>query len=319
MSQHRVAAIGMASWDRFIVTDFYPEAGSYAIIRKTLEQSGGTTANTAQALSLLGVPVTLAAMVGNDPEGARLRDVLDQSGCDCRYVKTREDEPSDSAIIVVSGQAGKVDRTIYWQQGARLRHGDALPINDLFAHDLVILDVDDARLRRFIVDLPIHVSPRTRLLGTLTYLVEVTPAEGLDVALRHDYLAGNQRELCYITGESDPFAAVKRLQAEMDHRDTRLAAISLGPDGCIVATPTSSVMVPAFEVAVIDTTGAGDAFAAGVAIGILNGNSPEEIGILANAMGALSIRQLGARTSLPNREEFESFLSDRSHPLKVES
>jgi sugar/nucleoside kinase (ribokinase family) len=319
MSAPRVAAIGLASWDRFIVTDFYPPAGSYAIVRQTLEQSGGTTANMAHALAKLGVNVTLTAKIGDDVEGRTLRQVLESTGCDCRYVETRVDEPSDSAIIVVSGQSADLDRTIFWHQGARLRHGDLVPVNELFAHDLVIVDVDDARLRRFIVDLPIHVSPRTRLLGTMTYLVEESPAEALELALRHDFLVGNQRELCYITGASETDDAVRLLQARMVHTDTRLAAVSLGANGCLTVTQETIEHVPAFDVDAVDTTGAGDAFAAGMALGILERKSLREIGILANAMGALTIRQLGARSALPSRAELDAFLAAQLSPERLSS
>ncbi len=309
MSSPRVAAIGLASWDRFVVTDSYPPAGSYAIVRRTLEQSGGTTANTAHALAKLGVSVSLAAMVGDDENGRELHSVLEAAGCDCSFIKHRQGEDSDSSIIIVSGAEQTIDRTIYWLQGARLKHGDALPLNDLFAYDLVYLDVDDQRLRRFIVDLPIHVSPRTLILGSLTYLVEVSPQEGLDVALRHDYLCGNQRELCYVTGDDDPYEAVRHFQSLMSHADTRMIAISLGPRGCIVATETTLDTVPAFSVDVVDTTGAGDAFAAGVALGILEHRPPSEIGLIANAMGGLSIRELGARSSLPTRTELDELVA----------
>ncbi len=319
MSAPRVAAIGLASWDRFVVTDSYPPPGSYAIVRRTLEQSGGTTANTAHALAKLGVSVSLAAMVGDDDNGRELRSVLEAAGCDCRYVKQRHGENSDSAIIVVSGAGDTVDRTIYWHQGARLKHGDSLPLNDLFAYDLVYLDVYDARLRRFIVDLPIHVSPRTLILGSLVYLVEVSPKEGLDVALRHDYLCGNQSELCYLTGERDPYDAVRHFQSMMSHADTRMIVISLGPDGCVVATEDTLETVPAFKVEVVDTTGAGDAFGAGVALGILEHRTPREIGLLANAMGGLSIRELGARTSLPTRDEVDLLIATQAPHSKTDS
>ncbi len=309
MSRPRVAAIGMASWDRLIVTDFYPEAGSYAIVRRTLEQSGGTTANTVHALARLGIPVSFAAKVGDDDEGRELRRVLEAEGCDCAHLTTRDGELSDSAIIVVSGAGHGVDRTIYWHQGARLKHGDSLPLAELFAHDLVILDVDDSRLRRFIVDLPTHTSPWTRFLGSLTYLVEMSPREGLEIALRHDYLAGNQRELLYVTGCDDIHAAIREVQQQMIYADLRMFAISMGPAGCILADHQSTTAVPAFDVDVVDTTGAGDAFAAGVALGILERREPREIGRLANAMGAMSIRELGARSSLPTRSELDHFLS----------
>jgi len=312
MSNARVATIGLTSWDRFIVTDFYPEAGSYAIVRQTLEQSGGTTANTAHALSLLGIPVTMVAIVGDDPQGVRLRQELAAAGCDVRYVGTRSGERSDSGVIVVSGRDGATDRTIFWQQGARLRMGDALPINDLFAHDLVILDVDDPQLRRFIVDLPLQGSPRAQILGTLTYLAELSPADGFEIAMRYNYLIGNERELRYVTQMNATDAALDCLVERMMTADTRFAAISLGARGCVVVTPDESHHVPGCSVDVVDTTGAGDAFAAGVALGILNRRSPREIGRIGNAMGALSVRALGARTCLPSRAELIAFLGNDS-------
>lgn len=315
MSVPRVAAIGLTSWDRFVVVDSYPAAGSYVIVRDTLEQSGGTTANMAHALARLGVQVTLCSKVGEDTEGRELRKVLETAGCNCRYVDLASGEASDSGIIVVSGSGDDVDRTIYWHQGARLKHGDALPLNELFEYDLVILDVDDARLRRFIVDLPIHVSPRTKLLGTLTYLVEISPEDGLEMAIRHDYLTGNHKELCYLTRTDDLSSAIETLQSRMEYADTRLAAISLGARGCAMVTETTVEMIPAFDVEVVDTTGAGDAFAAGVALGILEQRSLHDIGLFGNAMGALSTRSLGARSSLPSRIELEEFLAARSIDL----
>jgi ribokinase len=314
----RIAAIGMTSWDRIIVTDHYPEAGSYAIVRKTLEQSGGTTANTAHALSQLGIPVTLATMVGDDEQGIRMRDDLADAGCDVRHVRVRIGEPSDTGVIVVSGLLGETDRTIFWQQGARLRMGDPLPINEFFEHELVILDVDDERLRRFIVDLPMHVSPRTRILGTLTYLPELPPREALDIALRYNYLVGNERELRYVTRTDATDQALASLRARMPSADLRLAAISLGARGCVIMTLDETIYIPGHQVDVVDTTGAGDAFAAGVALGLVNNRPLEQIGQIGNALGALSIRALGARAGLPTRDELTAFLGDDSAFIQLE-
>ncbi|MBX6343153.1 MAG: hypothetical protein IRY97_11890, partial [Thermomicrobiaceae bacterium] len=98
MDGHRVAAIGLASWDQLLVTDHYPEPGSYAIVRRAEEQAGGTTSNLATALARLGVRVTLAAMVGDDAEGRRLVEGLAAEGCDVRHVRARPGEPTDRAI-----------------------------------------------------------------------------------------------------------------------------------------------------------------------------------------------------------------------------
>jgi sugar/nucleoside kinase (ribokinase family) len=304
-----VGAIGMLAWDRIMVVDTYPEPGDYRVVRQSIEQSGGTTGNIAVALSHLGVDVALAASVGDDEIGERLRGDLTREGCDIEHVHARPSEPTDGAVIIVSGRGATADRTIYWQQGARLKHGDVLPIDEFFARDLVVIDIDDHRLRRLLVDLPMHVSPRTRLLGTLTYLVETTPAEGLAHALRHDVLTGNERELCYISERDSLGEAIARLQQEMVVEQVRFAAISRGASGCVIVSRDSAVQIPAFEVEARDPTGAGDAFAAGVAFGVLNRWEFEQIGRFANAMGALATREIGARASLPDLAGTEQFLS----------
>src|SRR6476661_1616232 len=125
--QPGVAAIGLCSWDRFIVTDAYPGPGEYAIVRQQLEQAGGTTANTCAALATLGVPVQFASYVGDDEAGERLIASLRETGCDVRYVKQRPGGRSDTGVIVVSGSGAARDRTIYWIQGEKPLLGDWLP------------------------------------------------------------------------------------------------------------------------------------------------------------------------------------------------
>jgi len=309
VKRYRVAAFGLASWDRLIFVDQYPQPGDYAIVHDTLEQAGGTTTNLAVALARLGVDVSIAAMVGDDAEGEQLRAELAAEGIDVEHVRTRAGEPTDRSLIVVSGRGATAERTIFWQQGARLRHGDFLPIEAFFAHDLVVVDIDDAALRRLIVDLPMHVSPRTRLLGPLVYLTTLEPETGLDLALRHDYLVGNAAELCYLTGTSNLEEAVTVLQDEMILSQTRFAAISCGPNGCLLIDRTGTHAVPAFDVDAVDPTGAGDAFAAGIALGILERWDMETMGRFANAMGALAVQRPGARAGLPTRDEVECFLA----------
>ncbi|MDI3339092.1 MAG: carbohydrate kinase family protein [Sphaerobacter sp.] len=309
MTGVRVAAFGLTSWDELLFTDRHPAPGDYAIVHRAVEQPGGTTANLAVALARLGVHVSLAAMVGDDAEGRRLREELAAAGVDIRHVRTRASEPTDRSTIIVAGEGAAADRTIVWRRGARLRRGDHLPIEEFFAYDLVVVDVDDPRLRRLIVDLSMHVSPRTRLLGPLVYLTTLDPATGLDLALRHDYVVGNATELCYLTGAPDLPAALAVLREEMILSQTRLAAITCGADGCVLVDRDRVVTVPAFDVEVVDPTGAGDAFAAGLALGIVSRWDLAQIGRFANAMGALATRCPGAQAGLPRRGEVERFLA----------
>ncbi|MCM8749141.1 carbohydrate kinase family protein [Thermomicrobiaceae bacterium CFH 74404] len=305
----RVAAIGLASWDRFLVLDRSPRPGSYAIVTHREEQSGGTTSNLCAALCRLGVSVTLAAAVGDDAEGQILLQDLAAEGCDVRHVRVKQGIPTDACFILVAPGEDGTDRTILWEQGARLQLGDPLPIDELFQHDLVVVDVDDPKLRQFLVDLPAHVAPRTQMIGPLVYLTELQPEQGLRLALQHDVIVGNDDELCYLAGTDQLDVAIERLRALMPLHVTRLAAISRGAEGCVIVTRRDITPVPAFEVPVVDTTGAGDAFAAGIVYGLLRRWEPARLGQFANAMGALAVRALGARAGLPTLPEVEAFIA----------
>jgi ribokinase len=302
----RIALIGLASWDLLLVTGQFPVAGSYAIAEQALALPGGTTANTATALARLGANVELAAMIGDDPEGAAVAESLRAEGVGLRWLAKRDGEPTDRSYVIVSGDPP--DRTIIWQQGARLALGDRLDIPALFAHDLVVIDVDDMRLRRFLADLPVHTLPGTRLAGTLSYLVDYDRADVLETLLRLDFAIGNERELKWITGQTDLETAVAAMQATMVGNNLRACAISLGGQGAIAFTATERWQAPAFEVEIVDATGAGDAFAAGVAYGsALRWGWPETLRF-ANAVAGLAVTGLGAQTALPNLDAVRALL-----------
>jgi sugar/nucleoside kinase (ribokinase family) len=303
-----VGAFGMLTWDQLIDTGSYPAEGTYHIVRSMLEQPGGTTGNTATALARLGVDVSIAARVGADDTGQRLIEDLQVEGCETRHIYRRENQPTDRGVILVSGDDSERDRTILWVQGARLEHGDHLPVEEFFARDLVLVDIDDARLRLLLLDLPMHVSPRTRIFGTMTFLAELRPAQAFELALRHDYLAGHVRELMHATERDTISGAIERFQEEMVLSQVRFAAFTDGANGCLMVTRDEVQEIPAFEIEVRDPTGAGDAFAAGMAWSILKRFDLEQAGRFSNAMGALATRSLGARSSLPDLAAVESFL-----------
>jgi sugar/nucleoside kinase (ribokinase family) len=307
-----VAALGFCSWDRFVVTDRYPGPGDYEIVREELEQAGGTTGNVCAALARIGVPVMLASRVGDDPEGEALVASLSDEGCNVEHIRTRAGQRSDSSIIVVAGPAGQRDRTIYWRPGAKPISGDELPVDEMLAHEWVLIDVDDARLRSFFLDLPAHRSPRTKLVGTMTFLLEESAAEAWQHVLRHDAVVGNVRELLYVTGESTLSAAIARAQRDLRFSACRALYVSQGAAGAMAITSNDVTTAPAFSVDVVDTTGAGDAFAAGCIWGLLDRCTDAEILRRGTALGSLACRSLGARTALPDRDQVDALIADEA-------
>jgi len=103
--------------------------------------------------------------------------------------------------------------------------------------------------------------------------------------------------------------AVTALQSRMRGATLRAALITRAAEGCRVVTETESLNVPAFSVEAIDSTGAGDAFVAGVAWGMAQRWPWPQVGRFANAVGALACCALGAQKSLPTLSEVETLLA----------
>lgn len=302
-----IACLGLSSWDRLIAVDIYPEAGGSADVYSELSAPGGTTTNTAVALARLGAKVSIATAIGDDERGEWVRKGLEAEGIDTSWLTVKAGEITDLATMIVSREPQ--DRTVFWEHGAQpLRH-DKFDIAGLFGADVLVLDVADTSLRRFLVDLPAHTVPTCRILGPLTHLADADLSDAFEVALRHDAIVSNERDLLTVTGTWTLSDAVTAVQHRMRGENLRAALVTRGAEGCQVVTETERLRVPAFGVSVIDPTGAGDAFVAGVAWGMARRWPWEEVGRFANAVGALACCSLGAQTSLPSLAEVEALMA----------
>lgn len=89
----------------------------------------------------------------------------------------------------------------------------------------------------------------------------------------------------------------------------RIVIITLGEKGSFIATKHERHSVRARNVKVVDTTGAGDAYAAGFLYGIINKFPIKKCAEIASALASFSVQKLGARAGLPNRKELTSVVS----------
>src|SRR5215216_2836832 len=308
-----IACVGVSDWDRLIAISDYPEAGGSARVLEEVSAPGGPTTNTAVALSRLGAQVALASAVGGDERGQLVRRSLEAAGIDTRWITVKPEQVTTLATVVVS--RNPLDRTIFVETGAQLVRGDQLDVAGLFGADVLVLDVANVSLRRFLLDLPAHTVPTTRLLGPLRYLAEESLPDAFDLALRHDVVVSNESELLVVTGTWTLSDATAALQYRMRGENLRAALITRAGEGCRVVTETKSLNIPAFSVDVVDPTGAGDAFVAGVAWGMEQRWPWPQVGRFANAVGALACCSLGAQASLPTLQEVVTLLESNTADL----
>jgi ribokinase/sulfofructose kinase len=118
----------------------------------------------------------------------------------------------------------------------------------------------------------------------------------------------------YLARHGAPFGArdTAAVVGWFRERGVRRAALTRGADGAVLFTPETVVEVPAYDVEVVDATGAGDAFVAGlIDAWLLEEHDPPETGRHAAAVAALSCTGDGARGGLPTREEVRRFRGRR--------
>jgi sugar/nucleoside kinase (ribokinase family) len=154
-------------------------------------------------------------------------------------------------------------------------------------------------LRRFLIDLPVHTYPGVRMLVPMTYVVGFPSRDELATVLRCDALVGSEAELLELTGTDSLAAAIPAMQERMRVSNLRCAAVTRGAAGAVAFDADVIYTVPAINVEVVDTTGAGDAFAGAFAVALAGRADLYEALALSNCVAGLSVRAIGAQSALP--------------------
>lgn len=266
---------------------------------------GGSGLNTALALSYLGTEVTFATKVGRDPAGRLIREVLESRSI--RLAHLGED-PSLRTSLSLIRVADDGEIGLLHHEGA----SRSLSLDEVSAQGLAhceAVHVGGALFMEALDGEPCaELMRRSRRLGKLTSLgtTRNTPrCRLLDPVFPHlDVVFMNRKEALAATGSSSEEAAAQWLRA----RGVRQVVVTLGPDGCHLATDRFQGVLPALPVKALDTTGCGDAFAAGYLDAALRGLPPVACASWGNALGAHCARTAGAIVSPFDRREIQAMI-----------
>lgn len=281
--------------------DSWPERGRLHVVDHLEVHSGGLAHTTGVTLATLGLPTAVVGCVGRDLLGTFLLEALHAHQIEA-HVRRVETSTTSTTVVAVSS-AG--ERSFLHLPGANI--------------DLGPQDVPDALLARSRV---LHLGgyfllpgldgapaasllQRARAAGCRTSLDTAWDAQGrwmtaLAPCLPHlNVLFGNRDELGRSAGTDDP----PRIAATLRERGPEIVAVKLGEDGAYIDGGTWRGHVPAFSVAVVDTTGAGDAFCGGFLAGWLAGWDLPRTTRLANAVGAMCVTALGGSGGVRSMDE----------------
>ena len=301
----KVAVIGSLNVDHILKVDELPSkgqtliSGSYDIIE------GGKGANQAVAISKMGLAVGMIGKVGEDESGKILIKSLKNSKVGIGGIIVSKSVKTGAAFITVDKDG---NNTIIVAPGANCE----LSIEDIIKKEKQILDSDIVVLQ---LEIPVGlVSYVINYAKEKDKLVVLNFAPAMDihkeVLAKVDYLIMNEVEFQFLTGREFRFDSLAESVKRLREFFNNYLVITLGEKGSVCADRDAELLkVPSFRVKAVDSTGAGDAFVGGFILGIIQNRSMKECLQLGNAAGAVSVTKLGAQTSLPDRNEIESFLN----------
>ena len=140
------------------------------------------------------------------------------------------------------------------------------------------------------------------------------PAQMLQTKLltQVDYLIPNQSELALLSGVDGIDTGVSCLRG----LGVTNLIVTLGYQGVLVVEKNKETQIRSYDVEVVDTTAAGDAFVGAFAVALTEGKTTLEAAVFGNAAGALTVTRSGAQPSLPTRAELDQFLALKNPRLQ---
>lgn len=304
----RIVVVGSYAAGLTLKVTRLPSPGETVLATGYRVDYGGKGSNQAVGCARLGVEVRFVARIGHDNFGEMALQLFRQEGIDITFVRETPKYYTGVGFILV--EAGTGNNSIAIDPGAN----ESLSTVDVAEGAAAF---KDAKVVLTQLEIPVEAAEaalaRGRAQGAITILNPAPVRTLPDAVLRLvDVITPNQSEAKVLTGRS-PTAEDSPEQVARDllRAGVKNVVITLGESGALMVTPSSTKRVPAIAVNAVDSTGAGDAFNAGLATALASGESLESAVESAVIAGGLAVTKEGVIPSLPDREEFVRFCETR--------
>jgi ribokinase len=297
-----VVGVGALNYDRLFKVERIAASGNEVEVLSMKVAPGGSAANTIVGLARLGLKTGFIGKVGLDEEGEFILHDLRREGVDL------------GGVAMEKGKTGQIFAFVD-ERGERAMY--AYPgVNDY-------VRIDESKLVYAGKAKYLHLSS---FVGETSYQAQrelIKKLRGVNISFAPGmlYARRNVREVNEMIAstavlfmnedETKVFTAkdYKVAADELLETGAQIVAVTLGDRGCYIASPDERIHVNAYPVEVVDTTGAGDAFAAGFLYGLLNNESLMKCGSIGNWVASRCIAAMGAREGLPNVKELRQKFS----------
>ena len=305
MTLPRITVVGSYATGLTMKVKRLPTTGETLLGSGYRVDCGGKGSNQAVGCARLGAQVSFVATIGKDAFGEMALALYRDEGIDTANVRQVEGAPTGVGFIVVEEASG--NNCIVIDPGAN----ELLGADDIgarvaaFAASSVVLTQ---------LEIPVAAAEAAMQMGRKAGAITIlnpAPVRALPTAVLQaiDVLTPNQGEAKVLTGRSPDAAVEPELVArELIRSGVKQVVMTLGEKGALIVTDAAtSVHVPAVAMPAVDTTGAGDAFNAGLATALASGCDLETAVQFAVVVGGLAVTKEGVIPSLPSRDEVREF------------
>lgn len=308
MKRNKIVVVGAAIVD-ILVRGASPEAffsGSWPA--KDIRMSvGGDGINEASVLGRLGVPVHLETLLSDDEGGVIVRNHCRRNFVEIDEKQMQREAPTGINVVLVEEDG---ERSFITNPHGTLRELRPEHISLPFPEDAGILSFAGIFIYPHFGNRELAGLFAAAKAQDMTVCADMTKckngervADIADALAYVDYILPNYAEAVQVTGKRE----LSEIADEFLAAGVKNVVIKCGGDGCYLKNSEMEFQMPAVPgVECVDTTGAGDCFAAGFLYGLWLGLPPEKCARIANICGALSVQSLGATEGIRGIDQIEN-------------
>jgi len=303
-----VVAIGNANVDIIMYVDKVPAEDEAVEAYDTIISAGGSASNYAVALSRLNVKSGFIGRIGNDSFGEFIRKEFEKERVDISHLKVDDKYPTGKVFIIVTRDG--IRRMIaYRGANARISKDD---LDEEYISKAKI--VHAASIRKELAEDVAKIVSKYNVAfsydpGSIVCKYGIKGFMSIFKHVKILYL--NLRELECLTGSRDPESASQLLRY-----GPKLVVVKMGSKGSYIVLSDARIRVPPYKPKqVIDTTGAGDVFAAALTASLLKGYSLWDSALFASVAAGIKVGRKGARNGIPYEKEVLSIFNELREKL----
>lgn len=296
--------------------DEYPGAGDGIRTTEMLWTSGGMGGNLAHAVARLGGSVALISALGDDQLSKTQVCELHEVGVNLDFLYQRPNTNSPVTVLMVNQQLERAGLVIDIEQGKEVQPeeipDDLLRSGQIFFTDMVPVNASlDAAKRCKEMGVPVAFDMQM----ASEHVNDLTHTENIDCMYQLcDVFFSDVENFCLWRNEN---CIEKAIDVTQDERPDLILVVTQGIEGSIVVQNQTRFEIPAFQVPVVDTIGAGDAYHGAFLLTYFCFNwDLESAAIFASATAALSCTAAGARQALPTMDEVNEYLKNQDVILR---